>query len=227
MRSTEPLIVEAERLLQGFETMRGRIDAELKKPKAERDPAMIDAVVPALTKVIETAATGLRLALETQTDAPSATMTRLVGLRHLTAEMAEYAGRERAFLAGSISSQAKLSADGIGLMSGLRGHVELAWDTISPLAQRADVSANLVQAIKDVQLKYFQTYGSLRGDVIAQAKTGEYKIAGNDYMSRATSAINAILTLGQAIASDADREANALVATSTANLIFSGSILLA
>ena len=42
-----------------------------------------------------------------------------------------------------------------------------------------------------------------------------------------TSAINAILTLGQAIASAADREANALVATSTAHLIFSGSILLA
>ncbi|WP_311982456.1 methyl-accepting chemotaxis protein [Bradyrhizobium japonicum] len=227
MKSAEPRISDAERALQGFENMRGKIDTDLARPKAERDPAIINAVVPALTKVIDIAANGLRLTLETLTDAPSASMTRLVGLRHLTAEMAEYAGRERAFLAGSINSQAKLTADGIGLMSGLRGHVDLAWGTISPLAQRADVSAELARAIKDVEQKYFQTYGSLRGDVIAQAKTGDYRISGSDYMAGATSAINAILKLGQAIATDADREAAGLVAASTSNLVFSGGVLFA
>jgi methyl-accepting chemotaxis protein len=227
MKSAEPRISDAERALQGFENMRGKIDTDLARPKAERDTPIINAVVPALTKVIDTAANGLRLTLETLTDAPSASMTRLVGLRHLTAEMAEYAGRERAFLAGSINSQAKLAADGIGLMSGLRGHVDLAWGTISPLAQRADVSAELARAIKDVEQKYFQTYGSLRGDVIAQAKTGDYRISGSDYMAGATSAINAILKLGQAIATDADREAAGLVAASTSNLVFSGGVLFA
>jgi methyl-accepting chemotaxis protein len=154
-------------------------------------------------------------------------MTRFVGLRHLTAEMAENAGRERAYLGGLISAHAKLAADGIGLMSGFRGHVELAWNTISPIAQRSDISAGLARALKDVEQKYFGSYGSLRADVIRDGKAGEYKISGNDYVASATGAINAILQLGQAIAADADREAAGLAATSTSNLEVSGGILLA
>ncbi|WP_375307745.1 methyl-accepting chemotaxis protein [Bradyrhizobium sp. A11] len=227
MKSIETGIAEAERALAGVESLRRKVDADLVKPRAERDPAVVNAVVPALTELIEIAANRLRLTLETLTDAPSPAMTRLVGLRHLTAEMAENAGRERAFLAGLISAHAKLTADGIGLVSGFRGHVELAWETISPVAQRADVSADLGQAIKDVEQKYFRTYGSLRADVIGDGKTGEYRISGTDYMARATNAINAILQLGQAIAADADREAAGLAARSTSNLAVSGGILLA
>jgi methyl-accepting chemotaxis protein len=226
-KAAEPRIAEAERALQDIESLRRKVDADLVKQGAERDPAVVNAIVPALTELIEIAANRLRLTLETLTDAPSAGMTRLVGLRHLTAEMAENAGRERAFLGGLISAHAKLTADGIGLMSGFRGHVELAWETISPVAQRADVSAGLGQAIKDVEQKYFRTYGSLRGDVIRDGKAGEYNISGNDYVASATSAINAILQLGQAIAADADREAAGLAASSTSNLIVSGGILLA
>ncbi len=227
MKSIEPGIAEAERALAGFESLRRKVDADLVKPGVERDPAVVNAVVPALTELIEIAANRPRLTLETLTDAPSPAMTRLVGLRHLTAEMAENAGRERAFLAGLISAHAKLTADGIGVVSGFRGHVELAWETISPVAQRADVSAGLGQAIKDVEEKYFRTYGSLRADVIGDGKTGEYRISGTDYMARATSAINAILQLGQAIAADADLEAAGLAARSTSNLAVSGGILLA
>ena len=153
-------------------------------------------------------------------------MTRLVGLRHLTAKMAESAGRERALLAGLISAHAKLTADGLGLMSGFRGHVELAWETISPIAQRADVSADLGQAIESVEQKYFQAYGSLRADLIKDGKAGAYKITGKDYMASATSAINAILQLGRAIAADADREAAKLASRGTSNLVVSGGILL-
>ncbi|PSO18444.1 chemotaxis protein [Bradyrhizobium sp. MOS003] len=227
MKSAEPRISEAELALQAFEGLRRQVDADLAKPKAERDPAVVNAVVPALTELIELAANRLRLTLETWTDSPSATMTRLVGLRHLTAKMAESAGRERALLAGLISAHAKLTADGLGLMSGFRGHVELAWETISPIAQRADVSADLGQAIESVEQKYFQAYGSLRADLIKDGKAGAYKITGKDYMASATSAINAILQLGRAIAADADREAAELASRGTSNLVVSGGILLA
>ncbi|MGX4772976.1 methyl-accepting chemotaxis protein [Bradyrhizobium guangdongense] len=227
MQIAEPRIAEAERALQNIESLRQKVDAELAKPGTGRDPAIVSALVPALTGLIETAAHRLRLTLETLTDSPSPAMTRFVGLRHLTAEMAENAGRERAFLGGLISARAKLTADGIGLMSGFRGHVELAWNTISPIAQRADISAGLAQAIKDVEQKYFRLYGSLRADVIKDGKAGEYKISGNDYVASATSAINAILQLGQAIAADADREAAGLAASSSFNLEVSGGILVA
>ncbi|WP_024339678.1 methyl-accepting chemotaxis protein [Bradyrhizobium japonicum] len=227
MKSAESRVAEAERVLQGIDSLRRKVDADLTRQKAERDPAVLGAIVPAMTELIEIAANRLRLTLETLTDSPSPAMTRLVGLRHLTAEMAENAGRERAFLAGLISGRTKLTADGIGQISGLRGHVDLAWTTISPVAQRADVSVGLGRAIKDVEQKYFDSYGSLRTDVIRDGNAGEYKISSNDYFAGATSGINAILQLGEAIAADADREAAGLASRSTSHLVVSGGVLLA
>jgi len=227
MKAAELRITEAERALQGVESLRRKVDADFAKQGTERDADVVNEIVPALTDLIELAANRLRLTLETLTDSPSTAMTRLVGFRHLTAEMAENAGRERAFLGGLISSRAKLTADGLGRISGFRGHVELAWETIAPIAQRGDVAAGISEAIKGVEQEYIRTYGSLRSDVLRDGVSGECRIGGNEYMASATRAINAILGLGDAIGAAADHEATEQAARSTSNLIVSGGILLA
>ena len=147
MKGAEQRVSEAERAFQNFENLRRKVDANLAKPGPERDSEVIKAFAPAITDLIEIAANRLRLTLETLTNSPSAAMARLVGLRHLTAEMAENAGRERAFLGGLISAHAKLAADGIGRIATFRGHVELAWETVAPLAERSAVPAALARAI--------------------------------------------------------------------------------
>ncbi len=89
MKGAEQRVSEAERALQNFESLRRKVDANLAKPGPERDPEVVKAFAPAITDLIEVAANKLRLTLETLTSPASAAMARLVGLRHLTAEMAE------------------------------------------------------------------------------------------------------------------------------------------
>ena len=227
MKGVEQRISEAERAFTNFEDLRRKVDANLAKSGSERDSEVVKAFAPAITDLIEIAASKPRLTLETLTNSPSAVMARLVGLRHLTAEMAENAGRERAFLGGLISSRAKLAADGIGRIATFRGHVELAWATVAPIADRSDVPTALARAIKLVKEDYFQTYGALRAEVLAAGPGGDYKISGHDYVTRATTAINSILALADAIGAAADMEAAEQAKASASNLIVSVAILLA
>lgn len=227
MKGAEQRVSEAERAFQNFENLRRRVDANLAKPGPERDGEVIEAFAPAITELIELAANRPRLTLETLTSSPSAAMARLIGLRHLTAEMAENAGRERAFLGGLISSHAKLAADGIGRIATFRGHVELAWETVAPIVDRTDIPAALARAIKSVGEDYFRTYGALRAEILAAGPSGDYKIGGRDYVSRATTAINSILALADAIGAAADAEAAEQAKTSASNLIVSTLILFA
>lgn len=227
MKAAERQIAEAESTFYAFEAFRSKVDENLAKSGAARTADFVEGFVPTMTNLIEVSAIKLRLTLETLTTPPTAALSQLVGLRHLTAQMAEYAGRERAFLAGIIGTRGKLTADGIRRISGFRGQVDLAWGTIAPMGQRADVSMKISDAISSVQKEYFQTYGQIREEVLAAGETGDFKISGGDYFARATTAINSILGLADAIGSAADRSAEDEAARSTSSLIVDGAVLLA
>jgi methyl-accepting chemotaxis protein len=227
MKAGERQIIEAERAFRAFEGFRATVDENLVKPGSARTAELVEGFVPTITNLIEVAAIKLRLTLETLTTPPTAELSQLVGLRHLTAQMAENAGRERAFLAGIIGARGKLTADGIRKVSGFRGQVDLAWDTVSPVSQRADAPAKIVDAIASVEKEYFRTYGEIRDGILATGETGEYKISGSDYFARATNAINSILQLADAIGNTADQEATNEAEKSTSSLIVEGAVLLA
>jgi methyl-accepting chemotaxis protein len=227
MQPAAQRISDAERAFQAFETFRGRVDADLAKPGAERDAEVVNGFAPAITDLIDVAASRLRLTLETVTNPPSSALTRLVGLRHLTAEMAENAGRERAFVGGVISAHAKLTSESIGRIAGFRGNVQLAWATIGPIAERGDVPAKVAEAIRGVEQDYFRTYGAIRDGVLAAGGSGDYKMTASEFVAKATTAINSILRLADAIGAAADQEANDQAAKSTSNLVIAGLILLA
>ena len=224
MKAAERQIAEAESTFYAFEAFRNKVDENLAKSGAGRTSDFVEGFVPTMTNLIEVSAIKLRLTLETLTTPPTAALSQLVGLRHLTAQMAEYAGRERAFLAGVIGARGKLTADGIRRISGFRGQVDLAWGTIAPMGH---VSMKISDAISSVQKEYFQTYGQIREEVLAAGETGDFKISGGDYFARATTAINSILGLADAIGSAADRSAEDEAARSTSSLIVDGAVLLA
>ena len=126
MKAGEKQIDNAERAFQAFEAFRATVDENLASPGPGRTAELVEGLVPEITNLIEIAAIKLRLTLETLTTPPTAALSQLVGLRHLTAQMAENAGRERAFLAGIIGAGGKLTADGVRKVSGFRGQVDLA-----------------------------------------------------------------------------------------------------
>ncbi|WP_375310171.1 methyl-accepting chemotaxis protein [Bradyrhizobium sp. A5] len=218
-------IDEAERALQNVEDLRRKVDENLAKPAAGRSADVVNGFVPAVTELIDLTAIRLRLILETLATPPSATMSRLVGLRHLAAEMAEKAGRERAFLGGVIGSGNRMTPEELSRIAGFRGYVELAWGTIAPLAERADVPGDVAGAIKGVEQDYFRIYDATRNRVLAAAASGDYRISGNEYFASATTGINAILRLSDAIGAAADLEATGQAARATSNLIVAGLML--
>ena len=227
MKAGEKQIAEAESAFQAYETFRGTVDDNLAKPGSGRTPEVVEDFAPAITNLIEVAANKLRLTLETLNSPPTVALSQLVGLRHLTAQMAENAGRERAFLGGIIGARSKLSMASIRTVARARGQVELAWDTIVATRQRSDVPAKIIDALSGVDSEYFGTYGVIRDAIFAAGETGDYKITGSDYVAQATTAINSILRLADAIGSVADQEATNEAAKSASNLIVNGAILLA
>jgi len=226
MKAAEKQIAEAESAFREFEAFRRKLDDNLAKPGSGRTVDVVEGFSPAITNLIDVAANKLRLTLETLTSPPTVALTQLVGLRHMTALMAENAGRERAYLGGIVGPRAKLTADGLRRVSGFRGQVDLAWEMISPIRQRADTPAKIIEAIGSVEKEYYRTYGETRDGVLASGESGEYKLSGTDYVDRATTAINSILRLADAIGNAADQEATDVAAKSTSSLIVDSALLL-
>ncbi|HEY0852140.1 MAG TPA: methyl-accepting chemotaxis protein [Bradyrhizobium sp.] len=227
MKGAETKVADAEKAVQAFVAFRSNVDQSLGKPATERPSNVIEGFFPEITGLIEVAGNKLRLTLETLTSPPTTTLSQLATYRHLAAQMAENAGRERALLNGVISSRTKLTADKLRHVLGARGQVELAWDTISAMRQRSGTPSKIVDAIAGVDAEYFGKYGETRNAVLAAAETGDYRISGSEYMSRATTAINSILRLAEAIGDVADREAAGEASKGATAFAVNGAVLLA
>ncbi|MBI5318355.1 methyl-accepting chemotaxis protein [Bradyrhizobium sp.] len=227
IKSAETQIAGAETAMRAFEAFRVKVDASFDKPGSERPAEVVDGFAPGITSLIEVAANRLRLTLETLTTPPTASLAQLVSNRHLTALMAENAGRERAFVGGIISSRAKLTMDRIRVIARARGQVELAWETVSAMRQRSGVSGKVAEALAGVDGEYFTKYGVVRDGVFAAGESGDYKISAGEFVARATTAINSILKLAEALGSAADQEAANEASESATSLIINGAVLLA
>ncbi|MDH2343731.1 methyl-accepting chemotaxis protein [Bradyrhizobium sp. SSUT77] len=227
MATEQRQVADAAAKFEALRVLREKVDGSLARPRAERAPDVIDGFVPMITDVIDVASNRLRLTLETLTSPPVARLAQLIGLRHLAAQMAENAGRERALLAGAVGAHAKLGTEGFERLSALRAKVELAWDTVLPVRLRPDLPAQVGDAMAEVEKIYFGLYGETRAITLASGESGDYKITGSEYFARATAGINAVLKLGEAIGATAGREAAMQAEASARNFILTVLLLCA
>jgi methyl-accepting chemotaxis protein len=211
-------ITAADRAVQELKAMRVRIDAAIVKPAAGRDRDMVGATFAALTHTIDVAASSLRQTLETLITPPSAALAQMIPLRHLTAMMAENAGRERAHLSALVSARAKLDGTDIGVLAGFRGQIDLAWPMVAALTKRSDTPAPVAAMIAAVEKDYFGAYNKVRDGILAAGGSGNYPLSGADYFARATEGVNSILNLAGAIGTAADAEAADAAARSGTHL---------
>ena len=227
MSAAQKQIGEAEARFEALGRLREKVDANLPLQRSERTSEVVDGFVPAITEVIEIASNRLRLTLETLTSPPAARIAQLVNLRHLTAQMAENAGRERALLAGAVGARAKLGSDALQRLSGLRAKVELAWDAVLPIRLRSDLPEQIGQTMTEVEKVYFESYGETRVTMLADGESGDYRITGAEYFKQATAGINAVLKLGAAIGAAADQEASRQASGSARNFMLTAALLVA
>jgi methyl-accepting chemotaxis protein len=219
-------IVDAKESFAALQALRAKIDMELKKPGAERNPDLVSAVVPTVTKLIDRTSQ-MRLTLETLTRSPAAQLVQIANLRHLAAEMAEYAGRERARLVGAIASKQPLQDADMRLVAEGRGHIDLSWNAIAVLRLRPDLPESLADGIGAVEKEYFETYGTLRKEVLAGGATGAYPVEAKAYFERVTAAINSILKLSQAMGDYAGGLAREQAAASTTGALWAAVVFVA
>jgi methyl-accepting chemotaxis protein len=227
MSAAQKQIGEAEARFEALGRLREKVDANLPLQRSERTSEVVDGFVPAITEVIEIASNRLRLTLETLTSPPAARLAQLVNLRHLTAQMAENAGRERALLAGAVGARAKLGSDALQRLSGLRAKVELAWDAVLPIRLRSDLPEQIGQTMTEVEKIYFESYGETRVTMLAAGESGDYRTTGAEYFKQATAGINAVLKLGAAIGAAADQEASRQASGSARNFMLTAALLVA
>ncbi|WP_298878554.1 methyl-accepting chemotaxis protein [uncultured Bradyrhizobium sp.] len=218
-------IAEAQAKFESLRRLRENVVTNLPRPRSERAPDVVDGFAPAITDVIEIASNRLRLTLETLTSPPAAKLAQLIGARHLTAQMAENAGRERALLAGAVGARAKLGVDELQRLAALRSKVELAWEAVVPLRLRPDLPRGIGETMAEVEKSYFGSYGETRTLVLSGGDSGAYMIGGADYFARATAGINAVLKLGESIGGAADQEANLEATSSLRNFIITLALL--
>ncbi|UZE48196.1 methyl-accepting chemotaxis protein [Rhodopseudomonas sp. P2A-2r] len=225
-KATAAVIADAEQMHRALQAVRGKIDQELGKPMNVRATEVVQGAFAQITLAIETSAK-LRQTLETLSSPPSAALARLVMLRHLTADMAEYAGRERGYLGGIISARAKLGSEQLRNLSMFRGHIDLAWSMVAALKQRVDTPAAVSDAIDGVAKEYYGVYNAVREQIFASGERGDYALSADEYFKRATVAVGHILRLAEAIGGAADEEAANDAARSSAAVNLNGGVLAA
>ncbi|MGD8429166.1 MAG: methyl-accepting chemotaxis protein, partial [Ectothiorhodospiraceae bacterium] len=143
----------------------------------------------------------------------------------------EYAGRERAKLAGAAAKGAPLDAELRSTLKSYRGIVErqLAFleEALSKLVASTDneaLAADYRQARKDLDDGFLGEFESVRQSMYTASDTGEYPLTKAQWLKQSTAAINTILGLTR-VASEAARvDASAVQSTADRSLWGAGVI---
>ncbi|MBW0144114.1 methyl-accepting chemotaxis protein [Sphingomicrobium clamense] len=150
------------------------------------------------------AAQELRLALTP--DAATAEAATLLRLKQLTWSMSEFAGRERALIAGKIAANEYIDPATRARVIENRGRVVEAWDHVRGLVEHSMPDPRLVEAMRDAQQEFFVDFDRTRGAVYGASDAGvAYPIGSTAWFEASTEAIDALLDIteaGEAVAGD-------------------------
>src|SRR5207237_9247392 len=95
MATKQRQVADAAAKFEALRVLREKVDGSLAGPRAGRAPDVIDGFVPMITDVIDVASNRLRLTLDTLTSPPVARLAQMIGLRPLSAQIAEHARIDR------------------------------------------------------------------------------------------------------------------------------------
>jgi len=216
---------EAQSAFEKLAALRPQVDRSLTVPAAERPAELVRGWVPTVTEAIDKT-NRLRLVAEIVAEPPEARLARLTQLRHLVAEMAEYAGRERAAIAGAVAAHKPITAEALRTLSQNRGRVELAWSVVQAIRARTDIPAALLAAVATVEAQFFGSFQATRDAVYGGAATASYPIDARAWFEQATKAIDTLLALGQQMGAEAQAAATESSVQSQSTLLFNLAALL-
>lgn len=147
-------------------------------------------------------------------------------VRANVATLAEYAGRERALLGGTIASGQPIAPKTLETLKQYRALVENASGQVLSLKGLGSTPQKLSDAIAVYEAEFLGSYQKLREKVYAASESGQpYPLTGGAWIGSATKAINTALNISNVVG-DLSKEAAEAVATDARNgIIFDGALL--
>ena len=225
--AVQALLREAEAMLRDIDQLRGRVDAEVSRARSQRDVALRAAWFPAMTRLIEVSQR-LRLAAEINLESMETRLQTLQQLKHLAWVMAEYAGRERGMLNGTIQAGAPLRGEQLVALGIARGNVEFAWEIVQAITSKPGAAPALVAATQTVRDTMFGRFQQDRDAVYKAGLAGEpYPLSAQDWFNHSTEAIGTVLRLGEATTEATRQFASEMEARSQLNLTIDLMVLAA
>ncbi|MBC8339575.1 MAG: HAMP domain-containing protein [Rhodospirillales bacterium] len=207
--------------------LRAKVDEALKLAKADRDGAVVSQWLPAATgRILKSQE--LRISATRSASRANPTVADLLTIKHAAWTMAEFAGRERAIMAGIIASHAPLPPVIRGKLAVFRGHVEDAHDTLKRMAKHPDTPDDVKKAAAAAEAGYFGKFEEVRATVYdASLGTSAYPLTGAEWIGKATTAINSLLAVQQAASDAAKAAVKASVSSATGSFVTGLIILIA
>lgn len=216
---------EFEKAFLAAEDLRARAMVEVQKRKENRDPSVAKQWLPTITALILKTA---EIRLETDNiESGSTTLTQLNNIKHLAWISSEFAGRERAVLAGLIAAGEPISLQTVTVLSNYRGRVETAFDQVRAIARSENVHENVRQTVANADDVFFGAFQEIRNQVYSASEAGtSYPIDGATWIAEATKAISSLLAIQAAATTSSDILISDDVASATRSLIIDIVILL-
>lgn len=149
-----------------------------------------------------------------------------ISLRHWTWMASEYAGLERGVLAYYVSKREPVPGETIGQLSSYRTIVLNNMNEFFAVVDFEDTSPVIKRAAERAQRIFLGEFENTRRAIYAAAATGNYPLTGDEWVGRASAAINAILDLASAITVVSDETAERLVQSGYMNMIRHGLVIL-
>ncbi|MFZ4763220.1 MAG: methyl-accepting chemotaxis protein [Alphaproteobacteria bacterium] len=173
---------------EALKILRQAVDANIVKPKTERDTKLITSWMPGITAlIVETQKQRINFGSQSAQDA---SLSKDTLIRHSVWLMTEYAGRERGLLASAIASGDPISPDTLQQLLSYRGRVEEGWSMLTNIYLTEEERAAFSQSINEAREDYFGSFEKVRQIVYSDAKLGlGYSLTAKDWIDRATQAI--------------------------------------
>ncbi len=194
----QPLLATAEEQRKAFADLRRRVDAAAAKPREQREGETVAAWVPTITKMIEVSR-DIRMAAELKSNSGEARLAALSDLKHFAWIMGEFAGRERALIAGAVASGQPMSAGLVDQIGQAHGSAMRAWVQIDAATRWHLADPELRRRAETVRAAYLEEITALRHSILKASEEGKpYPLTAQAWFEQASRAVNTMLAVGEA-----------------------------
>jgi methyl-accepting chemotaxis protein len=217
-------IAEVREAMAKFAQLRRQADAALGQPKAQRDAELLKAWYPTATDLLGKMQV-LWAAASREVSRQDPIVGQLTVVKFSAFQVREYAGRERAIYAASLSAGQPISPDRQRDIAGFRGQVEFGWQLIQDLS--AGTTASLGAAIKEAQEQYFGRYRAQAEIVFKAGTTGQpYPMTAQQWLELSNPALESLVKIKDAAVDVTAAHADETIAAATLKLLGVGALTL-